>query len=190
VRVRLRRLRAEDAARLLDWRNRAEVAAFMYTDHAITPEEHAGWMRAALAGEGRRDWIVELDDAPVGLANFVRIETRLQRAEWGFYLADPATRGRGVGAALMYLLLRHAFETMGLHKVWSEVLAANAAVWRLHLALGFTREAMLRDQALKGGAFGDVVGLGMLAGEWPAARAAAETRLSARFRLEDLTLEA
>ncbi len=190
MRVTLRRLRTDDGARLLDWRNRAEVSAFMYTDHLITAEEHAGWMVAALARQGRDDWIVELDDDAVGLANFVRIDLNVRRAEWGFYLADPALRGRGIGAAVMYLLLRHGFGAMGLHKVWSEVLAANEMVWRLHLALGFTREATLRDQALKGGAYGDVVGLGMLEGEWPAARLAAEARLSERFRLADLTLEA
>ena len=125
MKVALRRLRAEDGARLLDWRNRPAVSAFMYTDHAITPREHEGWMAAALRQEGRRDWVVELDGEPAGLANFVRIDARSRRAEWGFYLADPALRGRGIGAALMYLLLRHGFEAMALHKVWSEVLASN-----------------------------------------------------------------
>jgi hypothetical protein len=60
------------------------------------------------------------------------------------------------------------------------VLAANEGVWRLHEGFGFTREALFRAHVRKGGVFQDVVGLGMLAADWPAARAAAEARLAAK----------
>jgi UDP-4-amino-4,6-dideoxy-N-acetyl-beta-L-altrosamine N-acetyltransferase len=188
--VRLRRLRAEDSDRVLAWRNSPEVAAYMYTDHAISPDEHARWLAAALKAEDRRFWIIELDGAPVGLANLARIDEAASRCEWAFYLADPSTRGRGVGAAVEYLVLGHVFERLGLNKLWCEVLVENEGVWRLHEGFGFTREALYREHVNKGGTFRDVVGLGLLRRDWPEAKARAEERLGRSFDLSALSIDA
>jgi UDP-4-amino-4,6-dideoxy-N-acetyl-beta-L-altrosamine N-acetyltransferase len=178
--VTLRPLEAADGARVLAWRNSAEVAPYMYSEHRIGAAEHAAWLARALEGGDRRFWVIELDGAPVGLANLARIDAANSKCEWAYYLADPATRGRGVGAAVEYLVLGFVFETLGLNRLWCEVLAANEGVWRLHEGFGFTREALFRAHVRKGGVFQDVVGLGMLAADWPAARAAAEARLAAK----------
>jgi UDP-4-amino-4,6-dideoxy-N-acetyl-beta-L-altrosamine N-acetyltransferase len=164
---------------VLAWRNGPDVARWMYSDHQIGEAEHARWLDAALDKPDRLYWIIELDGAPVGLANLARIDPDASRCEWAFYLADPAVRGRGVGAAVEYLVLRHVFETLQLNKLWCEVLADNAGVVRLHERFGFTREAHFRDHVRKGERFCDVVGLGLLAREWPGVRAAAEARLRA-----------
>ena len=187
--VRLRRLAAADGPRVLAWRNSQEVAAYMYGDHAIAEAEHARWLDAALTRPDRCYWIVELDGAPVGLANLARIDPEASRCEWAFYLADPAVRGRGVGAAVEYLVLGHVFEARGLNKLWCEVLAGNAAVVRLHERFGFTREALFRDHVRKAGVFHDVVGLGLLRREWPRVKAAAQARLQRLWPPERLTLE-
>lgn len=188
--VRLRSLRPDDSDRVLAWRNSPEVAAYMYSDHQITPDEHARWFARALDGDDRRYWIIELDAAPVGLAGLTRIDPQNRRCDWAFYLADPAVRGRGVGAAVEYLVLGFVFERLKLNKLWCEVLVENAAVVRLHERFGFQREALFRDHVQKGGWFLDVVGLGLLAREWPAAKAAAEAQLARRFDLTELTIEA
>ena len=186
----LRRLSPGDGPRVLAWRNSPEVAAYMYSDHAIGEAEHALWLEAALSRPDRRFWIVELDGAPVGLANLARIDPDASRSDWAFYLADPAVRGRGVGAAVEYLVLGHVFEELRLNKLWCEVLAGNTAVVRLHERFGFTREALFRDHVRKGGAFHDVVGLGLLRREWAAVKAAAEVQLERAWPLSSLSLEA
>lgn len=190
MRVHLRRLAAADGERVLAWRNSPEVSAYMYSDHLIGADEHARWLASALQARDRCFWVVEMDDAPVGLANLARIDRDASRCEWAFYLAEPATRGRGVGACVEYLVLGHVFERLELNKLWCEVLVENAGVWRLHEAFGFTREALYRDHLRKGGVFRDVVGLGLLRRDWPAAKAAAEARLGGRFDMGALTIEA
>jgi UDP-4-amino-4,6-dideoxy-N-acetyl-beta-L-altrosamine N-acetyltransferase len=180
VSVALRRVRFEDSARLLAWRNSPQVAAYMYTDHQISPDEHERWLAGALAAQDRRYWIISLDGEPVGLANLVRIDLTARRCDWAYYLGEASTRGRGVGSAVEYIVLRHVFETLGLNKLWCEVLASNEAVWKLHESFGFVREATFRDHVFKAGRFEDVVGLGMLAAEWREAKPAIEERLRAR----------
>ena len=176
--VSLRDMDRADSARLLTWRNSPEVAAYMYTDHKISQAEHDRWLAGALTAEDRRYWIVELDGAPVGLANLAKIDPIVRRCDWAYYLAEPATRGRGVGAQVEYIVLRHVFETMGFHKLWWEVLLENEGVWKLHESFGFQREACYREHVCKGGRFQDVVGLGMLKADWLAARADIEARLA------------
>ncbi len=176
--VTLRPLTAADGDTVLGWRNSAAVAPYMYSEHEITPAEHAAWLRRALEGGDRRFWIIALDGAPVGLANLARIDAANAKCEWAYYLADPATRGRGVGSVVEWLVLGFVFERLGLNRLWCEVLVENAAVWGLHERFGFVREALLRAHVRKAGVFRDVVGLGMLSADWPAARAAALARLA------------
>jgi UDP-4-amino-4,6-dideoxy-N-acetyl-beta-L-altrosamine N-acetyltransferase len=188
--VRLRPVTADDSARLLHWRNRPEVSAYMYTDHLISADEHARWFAGALKAPDRRYWIIEMDSEPVGLANLAGIDETRRRCEWAYYLAEPSVRGRGVGAAVEFTVIDHVFTGLKLHKLWCEVLVENEAVWRLHESFGFKREALFRDHVWKTGRFQDVVGLGLLADDWAKARATCAARLADKgYAPEDLVLE-
>ena len=79
-----------------------------------------------------------------------------------------------------YAVLQHVFEHRALNKLWCEVLADNEAVWKLHLSFGFVREATFRQHVLKGDAYRDVVGLGLLAADWRRIRPDCEARLRAK----------
>jgi UDP-4-amino-4,6-dideoxy-N-acetyl-beta-L-altrosamine N-acetyltransferase len=178
--VTLRRLRPDDKDRLLAWRNSPEVAPYMYSDHAITSDEHAAWF-AGIDGDPRRAyWIIELDGRPVGLVNLYDIDETHRRCSWAYYLADPAVRGQGVGAQVEFAMLDHVFTARRLNKLWCEVLADNAAVLKLHLSFGFRAEAHFRAHVTKGGKPKDVIGLGLLAEDWRKARPDCEARLRLR----------
>ena len=73
---------------------------------------------------------------------------------------------------------KRVFKALGLRKLWCEVLASNEPVWKLHQKFGFQREALLRAHVIKGGQPQDVIGLGLLADEWPAVRPAMVERLA------------
>lgn len=176
----LRPLAAGDRDRLLAWRNQPEVARWMYSDHAIRPEEHASWFAAALADARRRYWVIEADARPVGLANLYDIALEHRRCAWAYYLADPSTRGQGIGAYVEFWVIEHVFAELGLNKLWCEVLVDNEPVWKLHEGFGFTREALFRAHVVKAGAPADVVGLGILAADWALRRGASLERLRAR----------
>lgn len=167
----------EDRDRLLAWRNMPEVSAWMYGDHVITPDEHARWFAAAMADPTRRYWIIEMDGAPVGLANLADISRDHRKCAWAYYLADPAVRGRGVGSFVEFWVIEHVFGALALNKLNCEVLIENEAVWKLHEAFGFRREALFRAHVWKAGQPRDVVGLGLLATDWDAVRAERAARL-------------
>lgn len=170
----------EDGPRILTWRNLPEIRRWMYTDHVITPEEHERWFAGALVDAGRKYWIVEVDGEPVGLANLADIAPTLKKATWAYYLAEGSVRGKGIGAFVEFQVIEHVFGEMGLNKLWCEVLIENEAVWKMHEAFGFKREALFRAHTWKNGQPADVVGLGLLAAEWAEIREASGERLKAR----------
>jgi len=176
----LRPLETADRERLLAWRNLPEIARWMYSDHKIGAEEHARWFEGALADARRRYWIVEAAGRPVGLANLYDLTPEHARTSWAYYLADPSTRGQGIGAFVEYWVIEHVFGELGLNKLWCEVLIGNEAVWRLHEGFGFRREALFRRHVRKDGAPADVVGLGLLASDWASTRGASRERLVAK----------
>jgi UDP-4-amino-4,6-dideoxy-N-acetyl-beta-L-altrosamine N-acetyltransferase len=187
--VRLRPIAPDDRERLHAWRNLPEVAAWMYSDHEISADEHARWFAAAVTDPARRYWIIEMDRQPVGLANLADISPPHRKCAWAYYLADPATRGRGVGSFVEFCVIDHVFGSLGLNKLTCEVLVENEAVWKLHESFGFTREALFRAHVWKQGRPRDVVGLGMLASDWARQRPAAADRLAARgFDLDTIAL--
>lgn len=179
-RVTLRPLMAADKDRILAWRNSPDVRAYMYTDHVISPEEHDRWWAGIPEDDSRRYWVIEMDGAPVGLANLYDLDRRNQRTAWAYYLADPSTRGKGLGSYVEYWMLEYVFEGLGFAKLWCEVLASNEPVWKLHETFGFTVEARFRGHVIKQGERANVLGLGILAADWRARRSAMAERLRAR----------
>jgi UDP-4-amino-4,6-dideoxy-N-acetyl-beta-L-altrosamine N-acetyltransferase len=178
--VLLRDLTEDDRERMFVWRNSPEVSAYMYTDHAIGRAEHDRWFDS-LAGDPRRlYWLIEVDGQPSGVANLADIDHHHSRCSLGHYLAEPSARGKGVGSYVEYWLIEQVFGTLGLNKFWSEVLLSNEPAWRLHMDFGFQREALFRDHVIKNGHYQDVVGLGLLAKDWPALRPALKARLEAK----------
>lgn len=178
--ITLRALQDADRDRLRAWRNLPEIARWMYSEHEISPEEHARWF-AAIAGDPRRCyWIIEVDGEPVGLANLYDIDPANRKCAWAYYLAAGDLRGKGVGAFVEFTVIEHVFAERGLNKLCCEVLAANEAVWKLHESFGFVRESFLRAHVWKNGEPLDVVGLGLLAGDWAAKRAETVGRLRER----------
>lgn len=178
--VTLRDVTEGDRERLLAWRNSPDVAAYMYSDHVISREEHDRWFDGLAGDPGRRYWVIETNGRPVGLANLADISRAHGRCAWAYYLADPSVRGLGVGSYVEYWVLEHVFGDLGLRKLWCEVLASNEAVWKLHMRYGFRQEALFRAHVVKAGRTQDVVGLGILAEEWRDRRGEMAERLLAK----------
>jgi UDP-4-amino-4,6-dideoxy-N-acetyl-beta-L-altrosamine N-acetyltransferase len=179
-RVEVRPLEAGDADRIRAWRDRPDAPADLHADHPISPESRARWLARVEGDPSRRHWVITLDGAPVGLADLHDIDRGNQRCAWGYYLAEPAARGLGLGAYVEYWVLEYVFEGLRLAKLWCEVLASNERVWKLHETFGFHVEARFRGHMVQEGERVDVLGLGMLAADWRARRPAMAERLKAR----------
>ncbi|MFD5326594.1 GNAT family N-acetyltransferase [Streptomyces sp. NPDC127092] len=78
----------------------------------------------------------------------------------------PDTVGRGLGTEATRLILGHAFEALGLYRVWLEVYAFNPRARRAYEKAGFRPEGVLRGALLWEGERVDATLMAALAPEW------------------------
>jgi len=160
------------AALLHEWRQRPEIARYMYSQAPVTWEAHLRWLDGLRADPARRHWVITHGGQPVGSTYLTEIDRAHARANIGMYVADEGARTFGVGAAAEWLTLEAAFTDLELEKVSCEVFALNEVPLRMHLRMGFHREGVLRRHARCAGAWTDVHRLSLLREEWREARLA------------------
>ncbi|GLF97006.1 GNAT family N-acetyltransferase [Streptomyces yaizuensis] len=78
----------------------------------------------------------------------------------------PGTFGRGLGTEATRLIVGHAFEGLGLHRISLEVYAFNPRARRVYEKVGFVAEGVLRDALLWEGERVDAVTMSLLAPDW------------------------
>lgn len=175
--INLRPIQDQDCDKIYRWRTLPEVADYMYSDHAIAEDEHRNWFNRVQTDSSCLYQVIELDGKGVGVVYITGIDRKNLRCTWGFYLASPAVRGRGVGSFVEYSVLRYVFDELGLNKLCCEVFASNEAVIRMHESFGFKREGTFRQHIFKNGKFHKVIALAMLAEDWKGNRPSIEQRL-------------
>jgi RimJ/RimL family protein N-acetyltransferase len=114
----------------------------------------------------------------VGVASYLRITPKDRVIEVGSILFTPALqRTRGATEA-MFLMARHAFETLGYRRYEWKCNAFNEPSRRAAVRLGFQFEGIFRQHMIVKGRSRDTAWFAMLDRDWPAIRAAYEAWLA------------
>jgi RimJ/RimL family protein N-acetyltransferase len=151
-----------------------------------TPEAFAAWVDEALEQQaaGRALPFVLVEPATgraIGSTRYGNYDAPSARVEIGWtWVARPWQRTR-VNTEAKYLLLRHAFETLGLERVELKTDAINARSRAAILRIGATQEGILRrHQRTWDGRLRDTVFFSILRDEWPVVKERLEAMLAAR----------
>ncbi|MGX9889154.1 GNAT family N-acetyltransferase [Streptomyces sp. NPDC002276] len=88
-------------------------------------------------------------------------------------LLGPRGRGRGIGTEATRLIVGHAFEQLGLHRIQLEVYGNNHRARRVYEKVGFVVEGVRREARLRDGEWVDDVLMAILDHEWAALTATA-----------------
>src|SRR5436190_4506820 len=108
-------------------------------------------------------WAIRERDQLIGGIGLEIAASQPHRAELGYWLAKPFWN-RGIMTAVIPVLCRHSFETLGLAKVTANVFSFNLSSARVLEKCGFEREGFLRRHYLKDGQFIDSIAFGRLRG--------------------------
>ena len=102
-------------------------------------EEEREWIEAFLADPGSRLWLIHRIDEgrPIGLASLSAIDVEPGTATFRTLIGDARDRGLGFGREASELVLRHAFDRLGLYEIRLDVFGYNAPGIRLYERLGF-----------------------------------------------------
>jgi UDP-4-amino-4,6-dideoxy-N-acetyl-beta-L-altrosamine N-acetyltransferase len=164
----VRRMTIADLSPVLAWRNHPDTRAHMLSRHEISQPEHRAWFERSNADPFRALLIVEDGAGPLGFAQFCNVCAG-EASTWGFYTV-PGTI-KGAGRRLCSAALAVAFEELQVHKVCGQAVAQNTASVKLHTALGFKQEGVLREQVRVDDLYEDMLCFGLLRSEWAAGRA-------------------
>ena len=116
---------------------------------------------------------------PVGMTRYLRIDRANQWVEIGGTWLDSAFWRTPVNTESKYLLLRHAFEGEGAHRVQFQTDLRNERSQRAIARIGAVREGVLReDVVLPDGYVRSSVYYSVLGSEWPGVKQRLETFLA------------
>jgi RimJ/RimL family protein N-acetyltransferase len=114
----------------------------------------------------------------VGSTRYGNIEPAHRRLEIGWTWVAPAWQRTAVNTECKYLLLRHAFEDLGVDRVEFKTDVLNRASRAALRRIGATEEGVLRHHLItETGRVRDTIYFSILAGKWPRVKAELERKL-------------
>jgi RimJ/RimL family protein N-acetyltransferase len=161
----------------------AEPAVFRVTPGPMGEWTRENWdvfMEKTLGMEGRIPFAVVLKESgqPVGSTSYFDIRPPHRGLEIGYTWYGMAYQGTQVNPENKYLLLRHAFETLGAIRVQLKTDKRNLRSQAAIAKLGAKLEGTLRKHSImEDGYIRDTVMFSITDDEWPEVKAGLEERL-------------
>lgn len=162
--VYLRPMTCEDTDRIVAWRNQEAVRRNFIYQELFTRESHEHWIHTMVeTGRVVQMIICETEgNRPVGSVYLRDIDRQHKKAEYGIFIGGEDARGKGYGTMAARLMIRYAFEELGLHRLFLRALADNGQAIRSYEKAGFEREACLREDVCIDGHYRDIVLMGII----------------------------
>lgn len=169
--VYLRPLDLEDIAALTAWLNDQEVTRNMRIYRPLTPMTEESFLRKL--GESESDIVLGImarePEQFIGVTGFHQLDARNRHVQFGITVGEKSTWGKGYGTEATRLMVRYAFDTLNLNRVWLHVYEDNERALHVYQKVGFRIEGQLRQDVFRDGRYWDTLVMGVLRGEWETA---------------------
>ncbi len=138
------------------------------TKRTFTLEGVEKFFSRLLEANNRIDYAITLKDDPTYIGEVVLMDITAEERSAGFRIALAGQKhyNKGYGTEAMMLILKHGFETLGLHRVQLDVFDFNPRAIHVYEKIGFVKEGVLRDDLMWEGEYHDSIIMGMLEDEW------------------------
>ena len=140
------------------WVNKEEFTTLLGRAIPVTKAEHDNWYKSITQGSSSVVFAVKTLDEEQYLGNvwLHNIHWVNRNGELRIFLGAEEAQGKGYGTRASKLLVRFAFEKLGLHKVYLYVSNVNPRAARAFEKAGFQLEGELKDEFYLDGKFVDV----------------------------------
>ncbi|HET7677558.1 MAG TPA: GNAT family protein [Candidatus Limnocylindrales bacterium] len=165
----LRRHRPENLATVARWYRDPEIARLTrYQTRPMTLEEVERFFRDRLLSPEAFAYAIHerAGDRLIGLTTFSALDPDNGSAMFHITIGERDAWGRGFGTEATELMLGHAIDRLGLHRVALSVFEFNERAIGSYLKAGFRVEGRLRDAIWRDGRYWDEVQMGILESEW------------------------
>lgn len=117
------------------------------------------------------------DNQVIGDTGLYAIDLTNKTAGMG-RIIDHHYHGYGVGTEIMYLLFKHAFEVMGLHRIFNKTSPNNMGVHKIEDMIGVSEAYREREILFHNGQYEDLCVYEHFDRDWPSIKQKLETRIA------------
>ena len=146
--IEIRKFSFEDIPLKIDWINNTVNNKYLHYDLPLEYEKTVAWYNKIKNADTRYDATVIYNGKPVGLVGLLNIDTVNLKAEYYICLGEDSAKGKGVATVASKMLIKYAFETLKLNKIYLYTEEANVAAQKLFERLGFVREGFLKEDII------------------------------------------
>lgn len=163
----LRNIDLSDTDDIIRWRNNESVKKYFINQTLFTKESHLKWMNDYVsAGRTYQFIIIEKENnISIGSVYLRDVDKINKKAEFGVFIGEEKYRGLGIGIEATKLILKYAFNELGLNKIFLRVLSDNYSAIKSYLKVGFKYEGYFREDVCVNSKYLDVIFMGILRDE-------------------------
>jgi len=150
------------------YRDPEVVRLTRYQDGPMAPEEIERFFSTRVLGSDSLAFAIHVraTDRLIGTCAFSQLDGDNGSALFHITIGETETWGHGYGTEATELMLEHAFERLGLHRVALAVFAFNERAIRSYRKVGFTVEGRARDAIWRDGRYWDELQMSVLEDDW------------------------
>ena len=145
--VNLREIEEKDLENMVKWRNAPEIRKNFFDRTPLTMEKQSEWFRGYRGSQDQKMFIIETaDGVSIGTAAIVDIDLDKRQAEWGrFLIGETSYRMGPYAAEAEFLIIKYAFDGLGLNKLYCRTFTWNEKVISMHRRFGFKTERVVKN---------------------------------------------
>lgn len=163
----LRPITPNDAEITLAWRLGSRAKLMQLGSQTV--EQQQAWISAKLMTD-ELNFIMEYKNRPVGMIALLDINRQHKSIQMGrLLIGEEEFVGQApVGFEAELLLCDYAFDVLGMHKLYGDVVEDNRSMLKMRLYLGYKQDGFLRDHLNFLGVYKGVHALSLLEDEYRA----------------------
>ncbi|MHC1783313.1 MAG: GNAT family N-acetyltransferase [Anaerolineaceae bacterium] len=143
--TKLRALTKQDMPTLQKWMNDPDLIRWLGPRPPISLEDQYQWFENLLFEPTKKKFMIDDNDGhPIGVVSLMKINLVDLTAEFGIYLGEKSSLGKGYGKDATQTILRYGFQELGLIRIFLIVLEDNFRAIKSFEECGFKKEKVLK----------------------------------------------
>jgi RimJ/RimL family protein N-acetyltransferase len=165
-RLGLRALKEEDAqGNYGSWLNNREITSFnTHGRYPVTEDSLKVYINSSNTSRTMMVFAIVYKETNehIGNISLQNIDWIDSNAEIAFLLGEKKYWGKGIMLEAGNLLIKHAFNSLNLHRVYCGTSSFNVGMQKLAVKLGMSQEGIRRDALFKNGQYLDIIEFGIV----------------------------
>ncbi len=164
--VTLRPIEVVDAVTLIDIYDGKAGARFAFFEDELTLDRETAYISRMVESPSDLLWVVMVDGRIIGTVGLHEVDFHIGTARLGIMIWNSRFHGQGYGKKILYSLFRHAFEELGLEKIYTTTLVTNERAQKLYEKFGFKTEGVLQGEYKTKAGRKDMIRQGLVIADW------------------------